>query len=73
MKPNALTLRGDSAPGGTTLALRVPDAKAAELHAATARWGLKPSELLRRYLALGERAHHEAQTRPAAAGGTPPR
>ncbi|MGP8109215.1 MAG: hypothetical protein ACLQD9_00680 [Thermoplasmata archaeon] len=57
---------------GTVLALRVPDAKAAQLRVDAARWGLKTSTLLRRYLALGERAHREAQARAAAAGRTPP-
>jgi len=56
---------------GTVLALRVPDAKATELRADAARWGLKPSTLLRRYLALGERAHREAQAQASAEGRTP--
>ncbi|MGP8074933.1 MAG: hypothetical protein ACLP74_07990 [Thermoplasmata archaeon] len=50
----------------------MPDAKAAQLRVDAARWGLKTSTLLRRYLALGERAHREAQARAAAAGRTPP-
>jgi len=58
---------------GKVLALRVPDAKAAELRADAARWGLKPSTLLRRYLALGERAHREAQARAASTTRTPTR